>query len=244
VKAKIRWSRFCPVLLMLFMSCSNVSAENSSDVSLKSGNISTNVNNTASGAMPTKVLKGKVQIVNLELQALEDIGPYVKAILKTASSLYDEVTFQPVRVLTQPTMIGAGTITNIPIGTEPTGPPRPVTKQQLNSAINSMKPTIDLLKKNVDEFMNGEKQLNLPNDLVAQLDPQFTQWIGLVNRISAQEIELVSISQNPPYDNLEVAKTALIIQDSAKKLDKVRSSIYKVMRKERKKIAAHRSKDN
>jgi hypothetical protein len=246
MKVKTKWCKFCSFLLMLFV-CStwlNVNAENPSVASIEYQDTQAKMDDTAGGDKPNQMLKGNVQIVQFELKTLEEIGPYIKNILKTSTSLYEQATFQPVRVITQPTIIGAGTISNIPIGTEPTGPPKPITKQQLDTAINQMKPSIDLLKRNVNEFMTGEKQLNLPDDLMAQLDPQFTEWIGLVNRISAQEIELTKIRQNPPYDNLEVAKAMLIIQKSAKNLDKVRSSISKVMRKERKKIIAHRSKNN
>ncbi len=232
---------FLGVMLITF-SCSNVLASNS-EVNLgENQSTSPRSNDTANGAKPNKMLKGQVQIVDLELQTLEDIAPYVKNILKGSSSLYDQAVFQPVRVITQPTMIGAGTISNIPIGTEPTGPPQPITRQQLDSAINRMKSNIELLKKNVDEFMSGEKKLNMPDDVAAQLEPQITEWVGLVNRISAQEINLKKIRQNPPYDNFEVAKAALIIQTSAKRLDKVRVSIRKLMRKESKKIAAHKAK--
>ena len=187
-----------------------------------------------------KVYKGKVQTMKLELEALEALGPYLKQVIKGANNLFETVTFQPVTLITQPTMVGpnSGTITNIPVGVQPTGPPKQLTPRELQTAINKMKPTIDHLKQNVDEFMSEERQLNIPPDLMTRLDPQFTEWVGLVNRISAQQIELIRISQNPPYDNMQIAKAALIIEKNAKRLEKVRSSLYKTMRKESKRLSS------
>lgn len=210
----------------------------------KNQNVSISTSDTTSSAMPTKIIKGTVQKVDLELRTLQDIGIDLKSILRAASNLYDMATFQPVRIITQPEVIGAGTIINVPIGTEPTGPPRPITKESMDLAIKRMKPIVELLKKNVDEFVAGEKELNLPESVLNQLDPQLNSWVNLVNTISFQYRKLEQMADRPPYDNEKVAGLTASMQTNAKELERVRLSIYKVIQKAGKKINAHKRNDN
>ncbi len=187
---------------------------------------------TTGGATTTKPLQGGVQKIELGLEKLRDVELDLRSALRATSSLYDEVTIQPVRVVMQPTMVGAGTIVNIPIGTEPIGPLQPARKERVDLAINVMKPIIDMLKKNVDEFMSGEKQLDLSEAVNTKLQPQLQEWIKIVNTIAAQQSSLEQITQAPPYNNGAIAELAGSMERNIKELDKVRVVIYKVIRKE------------
>ena len=198
---------------------------------------SVNINTSSSGTAASP-LKGGVQKVELSLEKLRDVGLDLKSALKATTSLYDEVTIQPVRLITQPEMIGSGTIINVPIGTEPTGPPQPARKKQVDLAMSGMKPVIDMLKKNADEFMSGEKQLDLPQSVNARLQPQFKSWVSTVNDIALFETRLEQITQSPPYDNATIAQLTAAIQQSIKDLEKIRLSIYKVIRKEGKRVSS------
>ncbi len=199
------------------------------------------VDSTTSSSTASKPLQGGVQKVELGLEKLRDVGLDLKYALKAASNLHDEVSFQPVRIITQPEMIGAGTIINVPIGTEPTGPPQPARKERVDAAISSMKPIINMLKKNADEFTNGEKQLDLSDSVMTKLQPQFQEWVSQVNNIAEQERELEQVTQSPPYNNEVIAKLTISMQKNLKDLDKVRQAIYKVIRKEGNRVSSTKS---
>lgn len=199
---------------------------------------------TTSSSTTSKPLKGGVQKVDLSLEKLRDVGVDLKSALKATRSLYDEVTIQPVRIITQPNVVGnSGTIINIPIGTEPVGPPQPARKARVDLAIGGMKPVIDLLKKNADEFISGEKQLDFPEDVIEKLQPQLQEWVKTVNIIASDQSELEQITKAPPYNNGAIAQLTDSIEKNIKDLDKTRSAIYKVIRKEGKRISAHRAQN-
>jgi len=225
-------NKFFLVFMLLAFICSPVIASETQpafttrqqDINIS---LSTMGNGTASAP-----LKGGVQKVELDLEKLRDVGLDLKEILRAASSLYDEVTIQPMRIITQPTMIGSGTIINIPVGKQPVGPPQPARKERVDLAINGMKPIINLLKKNVDDFVEDKKQLDLPDNVMTKLESRFKEWIDAVNKMAAKQIQLEQITQSPPYDNKAIADLTASIQTDVKNLDKTRLAIYKVVRKE------------
>lgn len=200
-------------------------------------NVSTVSGGTNGGGERMEPLKGSVQIVELDLEKLRDVGLDLKEVLKAASSLYDEVTVQPVRIITQPQRVGFGTIINIPVATQPIGPPRPARKERVDLAINAMSPILNRLRKNVDEFLAGKKELNLPDNVTEKLQPQFKAWIDTIKTVSAQQDQLDQITQRPPYDNKAIADLVVEMQKEIKELDKTRLAIYKVIRKEGKRRA-------
>ncbi len=188
-----------------------------------------------------KPLKGSVEKVELNLELLRDVGLDLKEVLKAASSLYDEVTVQPVRLLTQPEVVGNGIIINVPIGTTPVGPPQPARKERVDLAMNSIKPIIKMMKANVDAFVAGDRKFDLPADVIAQLKPKFKEWASTVNTVASREQELEAITASPPYSNRTIADLAVSLQKDVKELDKTRRAIYRVIRKEGKRIAAGES---
>lgn len=187
-------------------------------------------------------LKGSVQMVELNLELLRDVGIDLKQLLKAASSLYDEVTIQPVRLVTQPEVVGAGIMINIPIATQPVGPPQPARKDRVDLAMNNMRPIIKLMKSNVDEFITGDRKFDLPSDVIATLKPHFKAWAATVNAVAETEKQLEQMTAGPPYNNAQIADAAVAIEKDVKDLDKTRHAIYKVIRKEGKRRAATASK--
>lgn len=185
-----------------------------------------------SGDSSKAPLQTGVQKVELSLDKLREVGIDLKNLLKAAGSLYDEVTIQPVRIITQPEVVGRGMIINIPVGTVPTGPVAPPKKERVDLAMNNLRPVITMMKTNVDAFVSGKEQLDLSDTLQKQLQPQFDQWIALVNDLSAHQAKLETLTQGPPYDNAAIASQAGVLQSDIKKLDDTRRSIYKVIRKQ------------
>ena len=190
----------------------------------------------------TVQLQGGVQKFVLSLEKLRDVGLDLKHILKSASSLYDEVTIQPVQLIFEPEMINGVTI-NIPVGSQPIGPVQPARKDRVDLAMSGMRPLIDMMKKSVDGFMSGKEELALPDSVIAELKPQFTEWINAVDTMSDQEHQLERLTSAQPYDQQSIADLAIAIHQDVKELDKDRRSIYKVIRREGKRIAAAGSQD-
>ncbi len=228
--------KLLPLLLTLgLLSTKSLAAFSDNPSTLPTEQTSTKLSiSTATSTTPSKSLQGSVEKVELGFDKFQDIGLDLKTILRASTSLYEEVTRQPVRILTQPEMIGNGTFINLPVGTEPTGPPAPARKDRLDAAMKRMEPVIDTLKKDVDEFISGKKQLDLPPYLINRLQPQFQAWIKGVNSIAIKQRQLEQITYGPPYDNTTIAALASLISDNVKELDKIRLEIYKVTRKENK----------
>src|SRR5215470_5703849 len=111
---------------------------NTSDTS--SGSAASPGAGSATGQAQSPALKGSVQIIELNLQMLRDVGLDLKKVISAAGSLYDEVTLQPVTVTTMPNVIGMGTVWNIPVGFNPSGPPLPPRKKRVDLAMNEMRP--------------------------------------------------------------------------------------------------------
>lgn len=195
---------------------------------------------TDSQAQAKPPLQSGVKKVELSLETLRDVGLDLKQVMKAVGSLYDEVTIQPVSLVTQPEVVGPGTIIYIPINTMPVGPPQPARKDRVDLAMNSIRPIVNLLKTNVDEFESGRRQLDLPADVLSQLHPQIQKWVADVNDLAGQLNQLNQLTQGPPYNNDQIASITKGMHQDIKDLDDTRRKIYKVIRKEGKKIAAER----
>ncbi len=193
-----------------------------------------------SRTQPKPPLQSGVKKVELSLETLRDVGLDLKHVLKAVGSLYDEVTIQPVSLVTQPEVVGPGTIIYIPINTMPVGPPQPARKDRVDLAMNNIRPIVTLLKTNVDEFESGRRQLDLPADVLSELHPQIQKWVGDVNDLANQLNQLNQLTQGPPYNNDQIASITKGMHQDIKDLDDTRRKIYKVIRKEGKKIAAER----
>jgi hypothetical protein len=156
--------------------------------------------------------------------------------MKASSSLYDEVTIQPMHLVTEPDYIGNGIVINIPVSAEPIGPAQPPKPERVAMAMNTLRPIVAMLKQDVDDFESGHKKLDLPDDVRNELKPQFTQWINSVNDVSAKEAQLELLTKGPQFDNQAIASQTNAIQKDAKALDETRKSIFKVLHKERKRL--------
>lgn len=177
-------------------------------------------------------LKGAVKKVEISLETLRDVGLDLKEIMTSSRHLYDEVTIQPVTLITQPSMVGPGTIINIPIGTMPVGPVQPPRKTRVDVAMNSMSPIINMFKQNADDFVREEKQLDVSPEAKVLLDPLVQDWIANVDKIYSQLQQLVSLTRGPVYDNGAIASVCQDMQRTAGDLDKIRNKMFKIIKKE------------
>lgn len=192
---------------------------------------------TPGGTAGGTTLQGGIQHITLSLERLRDVGLDLKAVLKAADGLYDEVTIQPVTLITEPEVVGRGIIINIPIGTQPAGPVAPARKDRVDLAMNNMRPIIEKMKSNVDAVVSGSAHIDLPADIQERLKPQFKTWVTDVNETASDLENLEKLTAvTPPYDQPSIAQYAQSIQVNVKDLDKTRREIYKVIRKEGKRI--------
>jgi hypothetical protein len=212
----------------------NSVSENSSSSNPPSTNAdSTNANSTSSDSSNSgSRIKAGVQMIELNLQVLRDVGLDIKNIIKAASSLYDEVTIQPVTLMTQPEVVGMGTIINIPIGFTPTGAGPQPSKKRVDLAMRQMRPIIEIMKGDVDDFESGRKRLDISDTERNELKPLLDDWIELVNGISTNLTSLEGITKAPPYDNNAIANLAGGIHKDCKKMDEVRRKLYKALQKD------------
>jgi hypothetical protein len=175
-------------------------------------------------------LQAGVRKVDLSLDKLREVGLDLKHLVKDAGSLYDEVAIRPVTLMTEPEVVGT-TVINVPIGVQPSGPFQQPRKDRLDLTMNMIRPVVSLLRTNVDEFLSGEKELDLSSDVLNELQPKLNAWVSLVTELSEQERQLESLTVGPAFDNAAIANAAVNMQKTAKKLDETRRAIYKVIRK-------------
>ncbi len=199
---------------------SNSGSSNSSDSSDSSGGI--------------KLLSG-VKMIELNLENLRDLGLDLKNVMKASSSLYDEVTIQPVTINTMPTVIGYGTVVNLPVGFTPTGAGPQPKKKRVDMAMNQMRPIIHLLKADLDEFETGRARLDISDEERKVMQPWFDEWKDLIRDVSGNLEQLESLTSEKRYDNRAIANAANAIHQDTKKMDKVRLKVYKFLQKQGKK---------
>jgi hypothetical protein len=187
---------------------------------------------TASTPQQNKQLQAGVQKIEISLKTLRDVGLDLKHLLKSVSGLYDEVTIRPVTIITEPEVVGRGIMINIPVGTMPTGPVEPPRKDRVDQSMSEIRPVITFMKKNVDAFVSGNAQLDLPPDVQQQLQPQIKAWTGTVDDLSAHLNNLEQLTQGPTYSNDAIAAATTAMQQDIKNLDQTRRDIYKGLRDE------------
>jgi len=181
-------------------------------------------------------LQGSVKMVELSLDDLRTLSLDVKHLTAASSHLHDEVTMQQVSIEQEPEVIGMGTVIMIPVGYQKVGPILPANKKRVDLAMNEMRPIIQLFKEDLDEFMTGQKKLDLTDAVRADLKPYFDEWIGCVNDANAQLTKLEPLTQGPPYDQATIASIAADINQDAQKMQTDLKKVYKIVRKEGKKM--------
>jgi hypothetical protein len=198
---------------------------------------------TDASAAPSSVqLQGTVQKISLDLNQLRDVGLDLKHLVKSLSSLYDEVTIQPMTMISEPEVVGPVVI-SIPTVPVPAGPPEPPRKERVDLAMSSIKPTIDLMKSNVNEFVAGQVQFDLPEATITQIKPLFDQWVSGVNDLYSKELELETMAAGPPYNNYKIADQTMNMEKEIKKLDESRHAIFKIVRAEGEKLLHEERKE-
>ncbi len=190
-------------------------------------------------SVPTKAqgptFKLSATKVELSLDQLNDVGLDLKNILTVSRHLYDEVMVQPVTVITEPEMI-AGTVISLPIGTEPTGPPRPARKERVDLLMSQIKPVIDLLKNNADAFMKDSEVNELPDEMKTKIEPLYKKWLAYMDDVYARLLDLEKLTVGPTYDNYAIANDCQLIERDVKQIDEVRRPIYKLVQEEGEKL--------
>lgn len=188
----------------------------------------------ADSAASTQPISGGVKKVELTLEDLREVDLDVKRLLSASGHLYDEVSIQPVSIQTMPEVIGRGIIVNIPIGTTPVGPVAPAKKERVDLAMNQIRPVISMFKTDVDEFLEGHKQLDISESTRTKLKPYFDSWVAAVEDASAKLVQLEPLVAKSPYDQPAIAQIAVAMQQDANKLHKSLKKVYDVIRKEAK----------
>jgi hypothetical protein len=176
-------------------------------------------------------LKGQVQLIEINLAEVRDLGLDVKHVRHAATSLYDEVSRQPVQINTMPEMVGMGTIIQIPVSFSGTGylPPR---KKAIEGAMQSMRPFIELSKQDVDEYAAGHRRLDISDHTRQLVKPLTDEWVVCISDAYAQFKTLEDLTKGPGYDNGSIASAAAGIDRDMKRLEKAVKEFYKILQKE------------
>lgn len=196
------------------------------------GSLCTGISLADSSTSPIKLSVSKVEV---SLDQLNDVSLDLKNILSISNHLYDEVMVRPVNIITEPEMI-AGTVINLPIAEQPTGPPRPARKERVDLLMSQMRPIIDLLKKNADDFMADSQVANYSDDMKEKVDPLFKKWLAYMDDVYAKLLELEKLTMGPTYDNYAIADRCTAIGKDIKEIDQVRRPIYKLIQAEGKEL--------
>jgi hypothetical protein len=199
--------------------------------------------NDAQSSAPTKTLSGGAQVVVLTLNDLRDVGVDLDHLRTAASHLYDETTMQRVTLQTRPSLVGPGTVINIPVGTTPTGEyiqPRP---RRVGAAMAAIRPIATLLKTDMDSFLTEEKQLEVPGVTQDELQSVMKQWSKSVDNIYGQLQLLEPLTEHPPYNQGAISQATWAIVEDAKELERLRRIMHKALQREGKLRARKNSKE-
>ncbi len=177
-------------------------------------------------------LQGEAQIVVLTLKDLHDVGLDLNHLKDTASQLYSEVTLQRMTVQTMPTLVGPGSVVNLPIGLVPTGDYIPPRTHRVIILMAEMRPVASMLRDDLDEFRHGESQLMLPGETSAVFAEQMQQWSVNVDNIYGQLEILERACQHRPYDQGIMAQATWAIVEDAKELERIRRAMYRALQRE------------
>jgi hypothetical protein len=130
-----------------------------------------------------------------------------------------------------PTMVGMGTIIQIPVGFSGSGylPPR---KAAIEGAMATMRPFIELSKKDVDAFLTGHRQLDLTDNTREEMKPLSEVWVKSIIDAYGQLKSLDGLTSGSHYDNQSIATAAANIDQDMKDLDKALRQFYKLLQKE------------
>jgi len=190
---------------------------------------------TTTNTQPFKLVAKKVEI---SLDQLKDVGFDLKHVLSICGHLYDEVTNCPETVITEPEMIGAGTVINLPVALEPTGPPRPPRKERVDLLMSEIRPVITLLAQNGDEFLKDSQVAGFPEPMQEKLNPLIKKWVAYADDVYAKLLKLEALTPGPAYDNYAIADAIKAIQSDVQQIDEVRRPIYKLVQEEGKRLMA------
>jgi len=193
-------------------------------------------NSSASNSTKSKTFKLTATKINMGLEQLNDVGLDLKNVLTTTRHLYDEVTIQPVSVITEPEMIAAVVI-YIPVGVQPTGPPAQPRKDRVDLMMSRLKPVITLLQQNANDFMTESQIANFPEDAQPKLDPLFKKWLAYMDDVYGRLLDLEKLTVGPTYNNYAIAETCQLIEKDIKQIDDVRRPIYKILQEEGKRLS-------
>jgi hypothetical protein len=234
-------------LLLALIAPATCLASRADDSSMQSVSVATpdTQASTASTAAvtPTTTLSGSIEKITIDLNRLNDVGRDLKHVVKSLSNIYDEATYEPATFTSEPEMVGP-TIIMMPMLVRPIGmPPQPMRKEKVDLAMSEIKPVIDMLAKNVNRYVNGQVKLDLPDDIMAQVQPNLNEWVSGINDLNNMETALEGMTQAPPYNNDKIGNQVLAMEKQIKKLDESRRTIFSVVRKEGEKMIHEERKE-
>jgi hypothetical protein len=175
-------------------------------------------------------LKGQVQVLEVQLQHVNDVGVDLKKALQSTSSLYDEVTRRPVTIGVTPNVVGA-TVLNVPTPRFDMGASVPARKEEIDRGVAQINDTVALLKKDVSAIQSGELELKWPAGTEEELNGLMNDWMTAVNRAYDRLGDLKNATAQQPYDNAAIAKTTSLLRKDISRIEKIRKAIYAKLKK-------------
>lgn len=175
-------------------------------------------------------LKGSAKVIEVHVQNVRDVGLDLKRALQSASSLYDEVTREPVVVGSRPEVIGFQVIT-LPDVSFDSSQTLPARKEWVDHYVFEIDKVLTLLDSDVDKVRAGELELKWPPGTEEMFTQLLTDWMNGVEKAYGKFKQLKSITVSPPYDNLAIAKSISELRKDILAVDKVRKNVYSKLQK-------------
>ena len=174
-------------------------------------------------------LEAKIEKQEVTLQTIRDLRLDIKRVRSASAAIFDEVTREPVDYTIAPNVVGS-TIIN-PITIKETGVLEP-RKEWIKHSLDTMRPTIALLKQDVESIEKNERELALSENVEKELDVHRADWVILVKNISKEFNDLVKLTASEPCNNLAIASHSRKIYLMSKRLEKTRKRAEKLLMKE------------
>lgn len=178
----------------------------------------------------TVTLEAAIQKQELTLQSIRDVRLDLKRVRSAASSIFDEVTREPINYTTAPNVIGGSIIINpITIRESSVLEPR---SEWIDNCVMKMGPVIELLRKDVESIGKDDASLALSEKTQTQLDKLTKDWVSTVKKMHSHYSQMLPLLKSKPYNNIALASKSRAIFLDAKALEKTRRKAHKLMKKE------------
>jgi hypothetical protein len=175
-------------------------------------------------------LKGGASVVHVEIDNVRDVQIDIKRAKANANHLFDEVTRHPITSYQSINTMGPVMMTFI----EPTFDTKevlPARRKWVELYMAQIAPTVVLIKEDFDAINNGRNTLQYQAGDKEKLDEHLSECFKQIDAASQAAADLQKLTTAPPYDNLAVAKKAVVLEKSLEEMDKATKHLIGELKK-------------